>query len=216
MRPGRLNFADWLQPGDTVTWGQAYAEPLTLTRALVAQRKSLPRLRLFLGHRRVRYVAARACGHLRLHRLFRQWPSRAGAGRAARHPAGPLLAIAGALAAGRRAVHRRAAAAGVSRGPARPPQFGNGQRVPDRRTRRRARGDRRGQRRGALDLRRAQPCGRRLRSAGPGRSRAPEPCHRARRDSRAGHRSACCQPCGGWVDIATGRGEHPRGRAGAP
>lgn len=32
-----------------MTWGQANAEPLTLTRALVAQRTSLPRLRLFLG-----------------------------------------------------------------------------------------------------------------------------------------------------------------------
>jgi len=44
-----LNFSAWLQPGDTVIWGQAHAEPLTLTRALMAQRHSLPRLRLLLG-----------------------------------------------------------------------------------------------------------------------------------------------------------------------
>lgn len=43
------DLAPWLRPGDTVAWGQATAEPLTLTRALVAQRHSLPRLRLFLG-----------------------------------------------------------------------------------------------------------------------------------------------------------------------
>lgn len=53
MRPviaaGDPDFAQWLRPGDTVLWGQANAEPLTLTRALVAQRHGLGRLRLFLG-----------------------------------------------------------------------------------------------------------------------------------------------------------------------
>jgi acyl-CoA hydrolase len=39
----------WIRPGDTVIWGQAMAEPLTLTRALVAQRKQLGRLRVFVG-----------------------------------------------------------------------------------------------------------------------------------------------------------------------
>ncbi|MFZ4480478.1 MAG: acetyl-CoA hydrolase/transferase family protein [Rhodoferax sp.] len=39
----------WLCPGDTVLWGQATAEPLTLTRALVDQRDRLKRLRLLLG-----------------------------------------------------------------------------------------------------------------------------------------------------------------------
>ena len=39
----------YLRDGDTVAWGQANAEPLTLTRALVAQRHRIGRLRLVLG-----------------------------------------------------------------------------------------------------------------------------------------------------------------------
>ncbi|QBQ98757.1 acetyl-CoA hydrolase/transferase family protein [Paraburkholderia pallida] len=38
-----------IRPGDTVMWGQSHAEPVTLMRALVAQRDRLRRLRLFLG-----------------------------------------------------------------------------------------------------------------------------------------------------------------------
>ena len=53
MRPviaaGDPDYAEWLRPGDTVLWGQANAEPLTLTRALVVQRHALGRLRLILG-----------------------------------------------------------------------------------------------------------------------------------------------------------------------
>ena len=46
-----LDFAAWLRPGDTVLWGQAHAEPLTLTRALMAQRQAVQHLRprLLLG-----------------------------------------------------------------------------------------------------------------------------------------------------------------------
>lgn len=36
-------------PGDTVMWGQSHAEPVTLMRALVAQRHSFKRIRVFLG-----------------------------------------------------------------------------------------------------------------------------------------------------------------------
>jgi len=43
------DLSPWIRPGDTVIWGQAMAEPLTLTRALVAQRKQLGRLRVFVG-----------------------------------------------------------------------------------------------------------------------------------------------------------------------
>ena len=43
------DLARHLRDGDTVTWGQANAEPLTLTRALVAQRHRLGRLRLVFG-----------------------------------------------------------------------------------------------------------------------------------------------------------------------
>ena len=43
------DLTPYLHHGDTVIWGQANAEPLTLTRALVAQRHRIGRLRLVLG-----------------------------------------------------------------------------------------------------------------------------------------------------------------------
>ncbi len=43
------DFAGLIHPGDTIIWGQATAEPLTLTRALVEQRHNLGRVRLMLG-----------------------------------------------------------------------------------------------------------------------------------------------------------------------
>ena len=43
------DLAKWIRPGDTVTWGQATAEPLTLTQALVQQRHQLARIRLLTG-----------------------------------------------------------------------------------------------------------------------------------------------------------------------
>jgi acetyl-CoA hydrolase len=39
----------WIRPGDTVLWGQAHAEPQTLTRALVEQRHAVGRTRVLLG-----------------------------------------------------------------------------------------------------------------------------------------------------------------------
>ncbi|MEJ8849290.1 acetyl-CoA hydrolase/transferase family protein [Variovorax rhizosphaerae] len=51
-RPGEPVLDDWIRPGDTVMWGQGTAEPLTLTRALVAQRASLAgqgRVRVWVG-----------------------------------------------------------------------------------------------------------------------------------------------------------------------
>jgi acyl-CoA hydrolase len=44
-----LDLARWVRPGDTVIWGQACAEPLTLTEALFAQRHDIGRFRAFLG-----------------------------------------------------------------------------------------------------------------------------------------------------------------------
>jgi acyl-CoA hydrolase len=44
-----LRFLDYLREGDTVIWGQATSEPITLTRALIAQREQLPRVRLMMG-----------------------------------------------------------------------------------------------------------------------------------------------------------------------
>ncbi|WP_174957532.1 acetyl-CoA hydrolase/transferase family protein [Burkholderia sp. LMG 13014] len=38
-----------IRPGDTVMWGQSHAEPVTLMRALVAERDHLKRIRIFLG-----------------------------------------------------------------------------------------------------------------------------------------------------------------------
>lgn len=39
----------WVRPGDTITWGQACAEPRTLTRALLTQASSIGNLRCFVG-----------------------------------------------------------------------------------------------------------------------------------------------------------------------
>jgi acyl-CoA hydrolase len=44
-----VRFLDYLREGDTIIWGQATSEPLTLTRALIAQREQLPRVRLMMG-----------------------------------------------------------------------------------------------------------------------------------------------------------------------
>lgn len=43
------DLAPWVRPGDTIVWGQATAEPRTLTHALVAQRHAFARLRVFVG-----------------------------------------------------------------------------------------------------------------------------------------------------------------------
>lgn len=39
----------WIRPGDTIAWGQANAEPISLTTALAAQRDKLRGTRLFMG-----------------------------------------------------------------------------------------------------------------------------------------------------------------------
>jgi acyl-CoA hydrolase len=44
-----VDLAAIVRPGDTVMWGQSHAEPVTLMRALVAQRDRLKRIRIFLG-----------------------------------------------------------------------------------------------------------------------------------------------------------------------
>jgi acetyl-CoA hydrolase len=46
-----IDLTALLRPGDTVVWGQACAEPLTLTRALVEQQPAIGPLRCFLGMR---------------------------------------------------------------------------------------------------------------------------------------------------------------------
>lgn len=44
-----LDLTRHIRPGDTVMWGQAYAEPRDLIDLLVEQRNALGRIRLFLG-----------------------------------------------------------------------------------------------------------------------------------------------------------------------
>lgn len=43
------DLSKYLRPGDSVMWGQSHAQPLTLIRALVAQRHRIGPLRIFLG-----------------------------------------------------------------------------------------------------------------------------------------------------------------------
>lgn len=44
-----IDLRAYVRPGDTIIWGQACAEPLTLTRALAEQARSLGGVRCFLG-----------------------------------------------------------------------------------------------------------------------------------------------------------------------
>ena len=44
-----LDFAAIVRPGDTVMWGQANAEPMPLTQALMAQRHAIGNFNVFLG-----------------------------------------------------------------------------------------------------------------------------------------------------------------------
>ena len=44
-----LDLTRYIRPGDTVAWGQACAEPLTLTEVLAEQRKQLGGVRCFTG-----------------------------------------------------------------------------------------------------------------------------------------------------------------------
>ena len=44
-----LDLGDIVRPGDSVMWGQANAEPLPLTRALMAQRHAIGNFSVFLG-----------------------------------------------------------------------------------------------------------------------------------------------------------------------
>lgn len=44
-----LDLASFIQPGDTVAWGQACAEPLTLAEAVAKQRRRLGGIRCFTG-----------------------------------------------------------------------------------------------------------------------------------------------------------------------
>lgn len=45
----QLDFTSLIKPGELVLWGQSSAEPLTLTRRLLAQRQGIGRFSVFLG-----------------------------------------------------------------------------------------------------------------------------------------------------------------------
>ena len=47
--PGDLDFSSLIRPGETICWGQASAEPLTLTETLMAQRHDLGGVSVFAG-----------------------------------------------------------------------------------------------------------------------------------------------------------------------
>lgn len=49
IAPQDLNLAALIRPGETICWGQASGEPLTLTGALMAQRHALGGVRAFAG-----------------------------------------------------------------------------------------------------------------------------------------------------------------------
>ncbi len=49
IRADSLEFAKIIRPGETVCWGQASSEPLTLTEALMAQRHTLGGINAFTG-----------------------------------------------------------------------------------------------------------------------------------------------------------------------
>ena len=49
LNPDALDLSSLIRPGDTVLWGQANAEPIVLSRALMAQRHDFKRIRVMLG-----------------------------------------------------------------------------------------------------------------------------------------------------------------------
>jgi len=61
---GELDLASYLRPGDTVAWGQACAEPLSLTEALAEQRERLGGIRCFTGISSSAAVRSEHCDHL--------------------------------------------------------------------------------------------------------------------------------------------------------
>lgn len=49
LNPDSPDLSDLIRPGDAILWGQADSEPVTLTRALVAQRAAFGRVSVFPG-----------------------------------------------------------------------------------------------------------------------------------------------------------------------
>jgi acetyl-CoA hydrolase len=66
VEPANLELRSVLRPGDGILWGQAGAEPQTLTEALVAQRAALGGVSVFLGINYAGIVRPEHADHLRL------------------------------------------------------------------------------------------------------------------------------------------------------
>ncbi|UYV35730.1 hypothetical protein N4R57_11685 [Rhodobacteraceae bacterium D3-12] len=49
IAPEKLDLAALIRPGETIAWGQAASEPLTLTETLMAQRHALGGVKAFIG-----------------------------------------------------------------------------------------------------------------------------------------------------------------------
>ncbi len=60
-----IDLAEFIRPGDAVTWGQACSEPLTLTEAFVAQRAKYSGASVFLGVNFAGTTRAEHADHLR-------------------------------------------------------------------------------------------------------------------------------------------------------
>ena len=72
----QLDLSDYIRPGNAVIIGQGLAEPCSITEVLVAQRKQLGVLNLFIGPVFFQYVHAGKCGSLQIEELLwnRQQP----------------------------------------------------------------------------------------------------------------------------------------------
>ncbi|MGU3492977.1 acetyl-CoA hydrolase/transferase family protein [Xanthobacteraceae bacterium A53D] len=61
----QLNLAEWIRPGDRICWGQASAEPQSLTEKLVAQRSAIGSCEAFVGISWAPTVSAATSDHIR-------------------------------------------------------------------------------------------------------------------------------------------------------
>ena len=72
-----LDLTRYIRPGDTVAWGQACAEPLTLTEVLAEQRKQLGGIRCFTGISSSPAVCPQNCDYLSFSSYSAAVPNRA-------------------------------------------------------------------------------------------------------------------------------------------
>jgi acyl-CoA hydrolase len=61
---GTLDFTTFVRANDTVCWGQAAAEPVTLTRTLMSQRARIGSFNVFVGFSWTKTIDAQFCDHV--------------------------------------------------------------------------------------------------------------------------------------------------------